>query len=487
MSDIRVRFAPSPTGYLHIGGARTALFNWLFARRHKGVFVLRIEDTDELRSTDESVSAILDSMGWLGLDWDEGPLGAQGARGEYGPYFQMQRLSHYQAAVRKLLEEGKAYRCYCSKEELDAMRQKAQLEKKPIRYDGRCRGLSAGQRASFEAQGKRASVRLRMPDSGETAVDDLIRGRVAFDNALLQDFVIQKTSGVPTYNFACVVDDSLMRISHVIRGDEHLSNTPLQVRLYEALGLEAPLFAHLSMVLGPDGTKLSKRHGATSVLEYRAQGFLPQTMRNYLALLGWSTPDSQQIFEPQELMGKFDLSGCQKNPATFDPVKLQWMNGMLIRKLSKEKLLDAAEPCLKAAGLWDGIPRERLLAAVGLEQEKYSLLTDVPGRVDLFFKDVVYDPKAVEKVLKKQGADALLEGLERVLAGIEDFTEKPIEAAVRAFCAERGVKAGAVFHPLRVAVSGRTEGATLFLMLELLGKENVLERLGRARRLRAPA
>jgi glutamyl/glutaminyl-tRNA synthetase len=278
-----------------------------------------------------------------------------------------------------------------------------------------------------------------------------------------------------------------MGITHVIRGDEHLSNTPSQWRLYEALGWPAPLFAHLSMILGPDGTKLSKRHGATSVLEYKNQGFLPGTMRNYLALLGWSTPESQQLFEAQELIEKFDLAGCQKNPATFDPVKLQWMNGMHIRKLPKDELLNAAEPFLKAAALWDGVPRERLLAAVGLEQEKYSLLPDVPARVDFFFKDVVYDPKAVEKVMKKPGVDAILEGLERLLAGLEDFTEKPLEAAVRAFCAERGVKGGAVFHPLRVAVSGRTEGPTLFLMLELLGKQKVLERLSRARKQTAPA
>ncbi|MBI5242654.1 MAG: glutamate--tRNA ligase [Elusimicrobia bacterium] len=486
MSDIRVRFAPSPTGYLHIGGARTALFNWLFARRHKGVFILRIEDTDEVRSTEESVSAILDSMRWLGLDFDEGPTepraGAWGARGDFGPYFQMERLAHYQAAVEKLLREGKAYRCYCSKEELDAARQKAQLEKRPVRYDGRCRGLSAQQREALEAQGRKFSVRLRMPDSGETAVEDIIRGRVAFDNALLQDFVIQKAAGGPTYNFACVVDDHRMGITHVIRGDEHLSNTPLQMRLYEALGIPPPRFAHLSMILGPDGAKLSKRHGATSVLEYKAQGYLPEAMRNYLALLGWSTPDSQQLFEPRELMEKFDLSGCQKNPATFDTAKLQWLNGTVIRKLPKESLLAAAEPFLKAEGLWEGIARERLLAAVGLEQEKYSLLTDVPKRVDFFFKDVVYDPKAVEKVLKKEGVDPLLEGLEALLLGLGDFTQMPLEAAIRDFCAQRGAKAAAVFHPLRVAVSGRAEGATLFVMIELLGKAKVLERLGKARK-----
>ncbi|HAH05501.1 MAG TPA: glutamate--tRNA ligase [Elusimicrobia bacterium] len=492
MSDIRVRFAPSPTGYLHIGGARTALFNWLFARRHKGVFLLRIEDTDEVRSTEESVSAILDSMRWLGLDWDEGPTGERTAQGTWaskgpkGSYFQMERMPLYQEAVASLLASGKAYRCYCTKEEIEAARQKALAEKRLPRYSGRCRALSEEQRKAFEAEGRKPSVRLRLPDEGETAVDDIIRGHVVFENAMLQDLVILKTTGGPTYNFACVVDDHHMGITHVIRGDEHLPNTPSQLRLYEALGWTPPKFAHLSMILGPDGTKLSKRHGATSVLEYKTQGFLPETMRNYLALLGWSNPESQQLFEPGELEGKFDLAGCQKNPATFDPVKLEWMNGTYLRKLPAGRVIEAAEPFLKAAGLWD-VPREKLCSVVDLEREKYKLLTDVPGRVDFFFKDVVYDPKAVEKTLKKDGVDPVLEGLLTLLSGVAEFTEKPLEAAIREFVASRGVKPGAVFHPLRVAVSGRTDGPTLFLMLEKLGKDAVLERLGKARRLLAPA
>lgn len=487
MSDIRVRFAPSPTGTLHIGGVRTALFNWLFARRHKGTFILRIEDTDEVRSTPESVNTIIDSLKWIGLDWDEGPdrhegNGVYSGRGDYGPYFQMKRKEIYRKYVDRLISEGKAYRCYCTKEELDAMRRQAQLEKRPPRYDRRCRELTEEQREKVEDGGKTWSVRLKMPDSGTTVVKDLIRGEVTFENILQQDFVIQKTAGGPTYNFACVIDDHEMGLTHVIRGDEHLSNTPSQIQLYRALGWEPPKFAHLSMILGPDGKKLSKRHGATATMEYKEQGYLPVTMRNYLALLGWSTKDSQQIFDPLELIEKFDIEGCQKNPATFDPVKLTWMNGDYMRRFSKEELLNAAMPFLKDAGLGD-IPRERLLPAVTLEREKYKHLTEVPGLVDIFFKDVEYQEKAVSKVLQKEGVDAILEGLEKLTAEIEPFSEKNLEDKIRAFCKERDLKAGKVFHPLRVAVSGRTEGPTLFGMLELLGKEAVLSRLGAARRL----
>ncbi|MFH2205087.1 MAG: glutamate--tRNA ligase [Elusimicrobiota bacterium] len=491
MNDIRVRFAPSPTGFLHIGGVRTALFSWLFARRHKGVFILRIEDTDEVRSTAESVNAIIESMRWIGLDWDEGPDRYEGegrytGRGEYGPYFQMERKELYRKHIERLLAEDRAYRCYCTKEELDEMRRRAQQEKKRPLYDRRCRDLTPARRAELEAAGRKWSVRLKMPQDGTTVVSDLIRGSVSFDNSLQQDFVIQKTAGGPTYNFACVVDDHEMKMSHVIRGDEHLSNTPSQVQLYAALGWEPPRFAHLSTILGPDGGKLSKRHGATSVTEYRDQGYLPEALRNYLALLGWSTPDSQQLFSPEELIAKFDLDGCQKNPATFDPVKLQWMNGEYIRGKSNEGLFAAVKPFLDRAGLEAADP-EKLLTAVVMEQEKCKLLTDIPGRVDIFFKDVEYQEKAVDQVLRKAGVAEILEGLSKLISGLEPYTEQALEGGIRAFCKEQDLKTGKVFHPLRVAVSGRTEGPTLFGMLELLGKKLVLKRLGDACRLIAPA
>jgi nondiscriminating glutamyl-tRNA synthetase len=478
---VRTRFAPSPTGFLHIGGARTTLYNWLFARHHKGTFVLRIEDTDEVRSTPESVTAILDSIKWLGLDWDEGPVDETTDKGPYSPYYQMKRVDVYRKHLNELLSSGKAYRCYCTKEELDQMRKLAQLEKRPPRYDGRCRALTEDQRKAKEAAGQKFSIRFKMPADGATVVDDQIRGQVSFENNLQQDLVIWKTTDGPTYNFCCVIDDHLMEISHVIRGDEHLSNTPSQVQIYKALGWEPPVFAHLSMILGPDGSKLSKRHGATSVLEYRDQGYLPHTMRNYLALLGWSTSESQQLFKDEELVAKFDLAGCQKNPATFDTVKLNWMNGEYIRQMPVGELIKQAEPFLKKAGLpANGAAQPPLEKTVGIEHEKFKLLSEIPALVDFFYKDVVFDPKAMEKVLKAPGAKDVLLGLAEALQGFSPFTDKPLEARIRQFCVDKGLKPGQVFHPIRVACTGRTEGPTLFLMLEVMGKDMVVTRLKNA-------
>ncbi|MEK7389240.1 MAG: glutamate--tRNA ligase [Elusimicrobiota bacterium] len=476
---VRTRFAPSPTGFLHIGGARTALYNWLFARRHKGSFILRIEDTDEVRSTDDSVTAILDSMRWLGLDWDEGPMDGKTDSGPHAPYYQMKRVDIYRKFLEQLLSEGKAYRCYCTKEELEEMRRLAQLEKRPPRYDGRCRSLSPSRRGAIEAQGKAFSVRFKMPTSGTTVVDDQIRGKVAFDNVLQQDLVIWKTTDGPTYNFCCVVDDHLMEISHIVRGDEHLSNTPSQIQIYFALGWTPPLFAHLSMILGPDGTKLSKRHGATSVLEYRDQGYLPHTMRNYLALLGWSTPESQQLFSDEDLISKFNLEGCQKNPAAFDTVKLNWMNGEYIRQLTVDDLAALADPFLEKAGL-KGLPGPDLRKAVALEHEKFKLLAEIPALVEFFYKPAEFTPKAMEKVLKAPGAKDVLLSLAEALKDFTPFEDKALEARIRRFCEEKSLKTGQVFHPLRAAVTGRTEGPTLFLMLEVFGRDAVVARLREA-------
>ncbi len=473
---IRTRFAPSPTGFLHIGGARTTLYNWLFARRHKGDFILRIEDTDEVRSTDESVTAILDSVKWLGLDWDEGPLDGKTDKGPHSPYFQMRRVSIYRKYLDQLVAESKAYRCYCTKEELDEYRRLAQLEKRPPRYPGVCRTLSDGQRKEREDAGKKFSIRFKMPADGATIVDDQIRGKVSFENNLQQDLVIWKTTDGPTYNFCCVIDDHLMGMTHVIRGDEHLSNTPSQIQIYYALGWQPPLFAHLSMILGPDGSKLSKRHGATSVLEYRDQGYLPRTMRNYLALLGWSTTESQQLFTDEDLISKFDLAGCQKSPATFDTVKLNWMNGEYIRQTSVEDLLSLAKPFLEKAGL-AGLPGPKLERVVALEHEKFKLLSDIPTLIEFFYKPVVFDPKAFDKVLRAPGAKEVLLGLAETLQGFSPFEDKALEARIRQFVADKGLKNGQVFHPIRVAVSGRTEGPTLFLMLEIMGRDMVVSRL----------
>jgi glutamyl-tRNA synthetase len=478
---IRVRFAPSPTGHLHIGGARTALFNYLFAKKYGGRFILRIEDTDELRSTKESMHSIFESMKWLGLSWDEGAIDEEREIGDYGPYIQSKReaMGIYKKYADILVKNGYAYYCYCTPEELEEMRKKAQLEKRPPKYDGRCRNLTEEQKKEYEKQGRKPVIRFKMPDTGITSWRDLIHGEVKFENSLLYDFIMIKASGYPTYNFACVIDDHLMEISHVIRGDDHISNTPLQINLYKALGWEMPQFAHLSMILGPDGSRLSKRHGATSISEYRRLGYLPETMKNYLALLGWSTKDSQQIFEKGELEEKFSLEGCQKNPAIFDTVKLTWMNGEYIRKMTKEELYNAALPFIKEAGI-DIEARKDLdvVEIVAIEQEKYKLLSDVPKLIDFFFKeDFEYDKASVEKVLKKDNVLNILNGIKNVYLKIDDFKEKVIEEKTREFAKNNGYKTSDVFHPIRVAISGRSAGPTLFKMMELLGRERVIKRI----------
>jgi glutamyl-tRNA synthetase len=484
----RLRFAPSPTGFLHIGGARTALFNWLYARRVGGTFILRIEDTDEVRSTEDSVQAILRGLSWLGLDWDEGPSleSKDKVRGEYGPYYQMQRLDLYHKYSDQLLNEGKAYRCYCTPEELEAMRTRAMLAKRPPKYDGRCRTLTDERRKALEAEGKKPVIRFKTPTDGVTQFDDFVRGHVSFENALLDDFVLLKASGIPTYQFAVVVDDYLMKITHVARGDDHLSNTPRQILIMEGLGwgefAKNLKFAHLSMILGPDGSRLSKRHGATSVEEYQKLGYLPEAMLNYLALLGWSTEDSQQLFEKQELISKFSLDRCGKSAATFDPAKLLWMNGEYIRKATPEQLTQWAMPFLKDAGLVSGeLSADQfgyLRSCVALEQEKIKLLADVPHLVDFMLKDELqYDEKSVEKVLKVPGMGGLLNEMADALEKLPEFTAASTEKFARDFAAAKNMKPGAVFHPIRVSTSGRTQGPSLFHYLELLGKERSLKRM----------
>lgn len=479
-----MRFAPSPTGYLHIGGARTALFNWLFARHMQGTFILRIEDTDEVRSTDESVSGILQSMVWLGLDWEEGPTpDGKGVRGDHGPYFQMQRLEKYHAACDELVKKSLAYPCFCTPEEVEKMREMALLAKRPPKYDGRCRQLTPEQRKAKEAEGRNKSVRFKTPQSGNTRFVDVVRGALDFENGLLEDFVILKTSGVPTYNFACVVDDHHMAISHVIRGDDHLSNTPRQILVYEALGWKPPEFGHLAMILGSDGSRLSKRHGATSVTEYRDAGYLPEALLNYLALLGWGTEDSQQLFTQQEMVEKFLLERCGKSPSTFDPNKLLWMNGEYLRKLSVATLAAKAKTFFNGRNI-DAIPNDIYESAVALEHEKVKLLMDVPKLTDfLLWDDYEYRPEAVAKVLRADGAAGILLELEKRLSVLDPFDVSGLEALCKTLAKDRGVKNGAVFHPLRVAVSGRTEGPSLWHMVEFLGKKRTLERIQKAKSL----
>ncbi len=481
----RVRFAPSPTGFLHVGGARTALYNWLFARRMGGTFILRIEDTDEARSTDESMRAIIDGMRWLGLDWDEGPEATQPDK--YGSYFQMQRIDIYRKHLDILLASGKAYPCFCTKEDLETMRNRAMLAKRPPKYDERCRKLTADERKAKLASSAPHVFRFARPHEGDVEFNDVVKGPMKFEAELLDDFVIVKTSGVPTFMFAGAVDDHLMEITHVIRGDDHLSNTPRQVQLFDAFGwTDKPVFAHISMIHGPDGARLSKRHGATSIEEFRRIGYMPEALLNYLALLGWSTSDSQQTFSAadhfKELVEKFELERCSKSPAIFDTEKLNWMNGVYIRALSRDEFLDRTWPYLVDAGLVqakaDGALRAYVHAALMLEQEKLVVLSEAPGLIDFFLTDdVKFDPESVDKVLKKDGALDVVRDIKAVFAALPTLTAENTEKACRDFALARNLKNGQVFHPVRVSVSGRTKGPSLFHMLEVMAKDRVIHRM----------
>ena len=477
-SNIRVRFAPSPTGSLHIGGARTALFNWLFARHSGGSFILRIEDTDEARSTEESTKYIYSSLEWLGLDWDEGPVRG----GEYGPYTQMERLEYYTGFSDILLEKNLAYRCYCSAFELAEKRKKAMAEGRPPKYDRSCFELCAEDEERLKKEGKKPVVRFRISGRDETAFRDLVRGDVSFKNAVLDDFVIMKSTGAPAFNFANVVDDHLMKISHVIRGDEHLSNTPRQILLYEALGFDIPEFAHLPMILGSDGAKLSKRHGAASVQWFRDEGFLPEALVNYLALLGWGTTDSQQIFgSPGEMVEKFSLERVSRNPAVFDMKKLEWMNGYYIRNLSPDELASRAAPYLEERGLLEDSPgADYVREVVLLEQERIKKLSELAGFTDFFFRDEIEINPGAWKLLQKEGTGKILEEFLKILENHENFDKIELERATREFLAEKNIRGKDLMQPVRAAITGRKASPGLFEVMELLGREKVIERIRKA-------
>jgi glutamyl-tRNA synthetase len=478
---IRVRFAPSPTGTLHVGTARTALFNWLFARHNGGVFIIRVEDTDKERSKPEFLDDILDSLMWLGLKWDEGP----GAGGDYGPYFQSQRGDIYGEAIGKLLEKGIAYYCYCTAPELDEEREKARAEKRPFRYNRRCKNLDDNQVEVYRAEGRVPAIRFAMPGEGFVAFDDMVRGQVEFEAKELDDLIIARPDGSPTYNFVCAVDDSEMAITHVIRGEDHISNTPKQMMIAEALGTKSPTFCHLPMILGPDKAKLSKRHGATSVDEYREQGFLPEAMDNFIALLGWSYDDSTELFTVPELIDKFTMDRVAKKGAVFDMEKFTWMNGVYVRGLPSDELYRCCRPWLVKAGLIsadaDEESEEYAANALALEQEKIKLLSDAPALIDFFFEDdFEYSEKALKNINKLENPAGFFKDLQKKVEGLEDFTLKTIEELIRSYAEELGIGAGKVIHPLRAALSGRAKGPSMFEMMELLGRERCIERLGRA-------
>ncbi len=481
MGLVRVRFAPSPTGELHIGGARTALFNWLFARHHGGRFVLRMEDTDLKRSREELVTPMLEAFRWLGIDWDEGPE----VDGPYGPYFQSQRLELYQTHAQKLLEAGQAYRCYCTPDELAARREEAIGQGRPPRYDRRCRGLTRAEEERLAGEGRRPVLRLKMPLEGSTVVSDLIRGDVTFEHAVLDDWVLVKSDGMPTYNFACVVDDATMRITHVIRGEEHLSNTPKQVLLYQALGYPLPAFAHLPMILAPDRSKLSKRHGATAVHEYRERGYLPGAVVNYLATLGWSPEGEVEILPREDMVARFDLGRVSKSAAIYDNEKLTWMNGQYLRMASPRELAEWALPFWQVAGLVPARVDERmrsyLESVMEAMRERVRTLAEVPEATRYFFRDdFSYDEKGVRKHFARPGVADMLEQAAQRLEGLEAWEAGVLEDCYRTLAGEKGIGAGELIHPTRLALTGRTVGPGLFELMAILGRQASLARLRRA-------
>lgn len=470
MKKVRTRFAPSPTGHLHVGGARTALFNYLFARHHGGEFILRIEDTDQARNTQESLEGIIDALQWLGLEWDE------------GPYFQSERLEIYRDQLDILLASGRAYRCYCTPEELEQMRAEARERGEDPRYNRRCLHMTEEERRAKEEEGIPHVIRFRALDEGETVVSDLIRGEVRFPNDVVDDFVIWKSSGMPTYQFAVVVDDALMQITHVIRGEEHLSNTPKQLQLYDALGLTPPVFAHIPLILAPDRSKLSKRHGAVWVGQFREEGYLPEAMINYLALLGWSYDDKTEIFSLDELIRYFSLERVSKNPAIFDYQKFEWMNSTYLRNLSLDELLERSLPWLKREGVITEEPtpelKERLKRILALLQPRVRTLKEIPPQSAIFFKDAVeYDEKAVEKFLDRDYVPELFNELLPAFIELNPFTEEKIEAEFNRVQEKLGKKRGDVIQPVRVAVTGTAVSPPMFETLALLGRARTCERL----------
>ena len=482
MSDVRVRFAPSPTGYLHIGGARTALFNWLFAHKMGGKLILRIEDTDTERLKEDSVSQILTSLKWLGINWDEGPE----VGGDCGPYYQSERLDIYKKYADKLLEEGKAYYCFCSAADLEAQREKQRAAKQPFRYARTCRDLSAEEVQARIAAGEPYSVRVKIPVEGTITVHDLIHGDVTFNMDQFDDFVIVKSNGMPTYNFAVVVDDHLMGMTHVLRAEEHLSNTPKQLLIYEALGWEPPKFGHMPMILAPDRSKLSKRHGATSVEEFRSQGYLAEAIVNYLTLLGWGPGDERELFTLQETVELFELEQMSKKAAIYDTKKLTWMNGQYLSELPLEKILPEAKPFFIKDGLvteeWfnDAANEAYFEKLVDVVRVRVKTLQEVADASTYFFKELEgYDEKGVSKHFKPENI-AILEQCIAAIKADEVYDLASTEAAYNKIAADNGLALGKVIHPTRLALTGRTVSPGMFDVMVLLGKEKTLERLEKA-------
>ena len=451
---IRTRFAPSPTGYLHVGGARTALFSWLYARKHGGQFILRIEDTDLERSTTESVNAILEGMAWLGLDYDE------------GPFYQTQRFDRYKEVINQLLEQGDAYHCYCSKEELDEMREQQRANKQKPRYNGRCRHLTSPK------EGVQSIIRFKNPLEGSVIVQDVVRGNVEFQNSELDDLVIARSDGSPTYNLTVVVDDLDMGLSHVIRGDDHLNNSPRQINIFKALNAEPPIFAHLPMILGDDGARLSKRHGAVSVMSYRDEGYLPEALLNYLVRLGWSHGD-QEVFTTSEMIELFDIEDVNKSASSFNTEKLVWLNQQYIKNSTAEHVAEHLSWHMDQLGLDLG-QGPNLALVVELQQERAKTLVEMAANSRFFYQEVKeFDAKAARKNFTMSSCE-ILEDMFNRLSSLAEWQAEPIHSEVKTCSVEREIGMGKVAQPIRVAITGSTISPPLDLTLELLGRERTL-------------
>lgn len=461
MTEVRVRFAPSPTGYLHIGGVRTALFNWFFAKHNKGKFILRIEDTDQERSTEESIDAIIEGMTWLGLGWDE------------GPYRQTDRIEIYRRYVEQLLSEKKAYYCYCTPEELEERRKRALASGQIPKYDRRCLDLAN------PPKDIRPAVRFKSPQEGTTIVDDLVKGKVVFENSNLDDLIIMRSDGSPTYNFCVVVDDATMGITHVIRGDDHLNNTPKQIHMYHALGYGLPEFGHLSMILGSDKARLSKRHGATSIMAYKDMGYLPEAMVNYLARLGWSYKD-QEIFSSEEIIEKFNLESVGSSAAIFNPDKLLWVNSQYIHNADLDRLSSLLMPFLYKEGLikeGEKTDEERLIRIINALKQRSRTLVEMASSATYFFKDdIEIDKKESEKLLTPESLQ-MLERLATNLEGLSEFNQTTVEETIKGLVEKEGIKLSQIAQPARLALTGKTVSPGIYEVMEILGKDMTLKRL----------
>ncbi len=478
--SVRVRFAPSPTGFMHVGNARTALFNYLFAKHNRGKFILRIEDTDLERHSEEAVKVIYEALKWMGIKWDEGP----DVGGNYGPYRQSERREIYKEHIEKLKEKGLVYECFCTTEELEKMR-KEQLERgEPPRYTGKCRNLTEEEKEKLRKEGRKPVLRFKVPKDRIIKFKDLVKGEIEISsNQLGGDFVIVRSNGMPVYNFVVVVDDALMEISHVIRGEDHISNTPKQILLYEALGFKVPQFAHLPMILGSDRSKLSKRHGATSVKEFKEKGYLPEAFVNFLALLGWYPKDGKEVLSMEELIERFEIKDVNSAPAVFDTTKLNWLNQVYIRQYPLNKLTELTIPYLKKAGLNpENFPREWLEKVIGVIREYFTTLSDAPKYAELFLRDdIEIEPDALKFLQEEPKRVEVIKLFYEKLKGLNgEIEQESFKALVKEVGKELKAKGKNLFMPIRIGITGKTSGVELPILAELLGKERLIKRLERS-------